>query len=253
MGVEVEPDRDRQPRRHRAHAAEQLALAVVRVLGDHRAVEREERGVAAAAHRADDGLGHLLVGGLLDVAGRVRAAPRPAPTISAPAFCATPRNPPSCVLVSRNSSIAAAPASGRNDASGVGTGENVLVSCIIIATTIFRRAMWSVLSPRVPVAAAPQSYTRAARLDRVAPAAHYRRRRASSRPHPHRGAAERPSAILETTTAERLATGFGFTEGEHRRDKGPPALGSPARSRADRNAATAGSCCSAPGTDWSSA
>ena len=106
----------------------------------------------------------------------MRAPPAIGTTISAPAFCATPRNPPSCVLVSRNSSIAATPASGRNDASGVGTGENVLVSCIIIATTIFRRAMWPVLSPRVPAAATPQSYTRAARLDRVAPAAHSRRR-----------------------------------------------------------------------------
>src|SRR5215813_2141021 len=57
-------------------------------------------------------------------------------TISAPISCATARNPPSWVLVSRNSSMAAAPASGRNDASVVGTGENVLVSCIIIATTI---------------------------------------------------------------------------------------------------------------------
>src|SRR5262245_49161439 len=61
--------------------------------------------------------------------------PRPAPRSRAPAFCATPRKPPSCVLVSRNSSIAA-----------TRTGENVLVSCIIIATTIFRRAMWSALS-----------------------------------------------------------------------------------------------------------
>jgi hypothetical protein len=42
-----------------------------------------------------------------------------------------------------------------------------LVSCIIIATTIFRRAMWSVLSPCVPAAATPKSYTRAARLDGV--------------------------------------------------------------------------------------
>src|SRR5215470_8565204 len=106
-------------------------------------------------------------------------------TISAPDFCATPRNPPSCVLVSRNSSIAAAPASGRNDASGVGTGENVLVSCIIIATTIFRRAMWSVLSSRVPAARAPQSYTRAARPDRAAPASHYRRPHELARPHAH--------------------------------------------------------------------
>ena len=134
----------------RADATEQLALAVVRVLGDHRAVEREERGVAAAAHRADDGLGHVLVGATARRSPTDARRAATGTTISAPAFCATPRNPPSCVLVSRNSSIAAAPASGRNDASGVGTGENVLVSCIIIATTIFRRAMCSVLSPRVP-------------------------------------------------------------------------------------------------------
>src|SRR5262245_23196464 len=61
--------------------------------------------------------------------------------ISAPISWATERNPPSWVLVSLNSSMAAAPASGRNDASGVGTGEKVLVSCIIEATTILRRAI----------------------------------------------------------------------------------------------------------------
>jgi hypothetical protein len=53
--------------------------------------------------------------------------------------------------------------------------------------------MWSLLSPRVPAAAAPQSYTRAARLDRVAPSPAQR--------------SDDLSAILETTTAERLATG----------------------------------------------
>src|SRR5262249_14618299 len=37
--------------------------------------------------------------------------------------------------------MAAWPESGRNDPSGVGTGENVFVSCIIMATTNFRRAM----------------------------------------------------------------------------------------------------------------
>ena len=59
--------------RHGADAAQQLALAVVHVLGDHRAVQREERGVAAAADGADDGVAHVLVGRALDVAGRVRA------------------------------------------------------------------------------------------------------------------------------------------------------------------------------------
>jgi DHA1 family multidrug resistance protein-like MFS transporter len=54
---------------------------------------------------------------------------------------ATPRKPPSWVFVSVNSATAASPASGRNDDSGVGTGEKVLVSCIIIATTSLRRAM----------------------------------------------------------------------------------------------------------------
>src|SRR5215831_20867672 len=39
--------------------------------------------------------------------------------------------------------MAAWPESGRNDASGVGTGEKVFVSCIIMATTNLRRAMSS--------------------------------------------------------------------------------------------------------------
>ena len=51
--------------------------------------------------------------------------------------------------MSWNSWMAASPASGRNDASGVGTGENVLVSCIIIATTIFFFSGMGSLPPRV--------------------------------------------------------------------------------------------------------
>jgi hypothetical protein len=46
-------------------AAEQLALPVVQVLGHHRAVQREEGGVAAAADRAHDGVRHVLVARLL--------------------------------------------------------------------------------------------------------------------------------------------------------------------------------------------
>ena len=74
MGVEVEAHRDRHPRRHRADAAQQLALAVVDVLGHHRPVQREEDRVAPAAHRAHDGVRHVLVGRPLHVTGRVRPA-----------------------------------------------------------------------------------------------------------------------------------------------------------------------------------
>src|SRR5262245_1103840 len=85
-------------------------------------------------------------------------------TISAPICCATDRKPPSCVLVSRNSSMAAAPASGRNDASVVGTGENVLVSCIIIATTILGAVIGGLLarhatSRKTPAASRPARYS----------------------------------------------------------------------------------------------
>src|SRR6266542_3548570 len=72
-------------------------------------------------------------------------------TTSALASWATWRKPPSWVLVSRNSSMACAPDSGRKEASGVGTGEKVFVSCIIIATTILRRAMGSALHVGVQV------------------------------------------------------------------------------------------------------
>ncbi len=43
---------------------EQLAFAVVIVLGDHGAVEGKENGVAAFPDLVDDGGRHLLVGGL---------------------------------------------------------------------------------------------------------------------------------------------------------------------------------------------
>ena len=180
VGVEVEPDRDRQPRRHRAHAAEQLALAVVRVLGDHRAVEREERGVAAAAHRADDRLGHVLVGGLLGVSRRMRAARDRHHDLGA-GLLRDAEEPAELRVGVAELLDRGRPGQRAERRQRVGTGENVLLSCIIIATTIFRRAMWSVLSPGVPAAATPQSYTRAARLDRVAPAAHSRRRPARAR------------------------------------------------------------------------
>src|ERR1700675_2734911 len=70
---------------------------------------------------------------------------------SALASSATWRKPPSWVLVSRNSSMAACPESGRKEASGVGTGEKVFVSCIIIATTILRRAIGSALHEGVEI------------------------------------------------------------------------------------------------------
>ena len=72
--VEVEAHRDRQGRRHRANPAQELALAVVHVLAHHRAVQREERRVAAVPDGAHDGVAHVLVRGLLDIARRVRAA-----------------------------------------------------------------------------------------------------------------------------------------------------------------------------------
>src|SRR5919204_422258 len=48
---------------------QELAPAVVHVLGHHRAVQREERGIAAAANAADDRVTHVLVRAALDVTG----------------------------------------------------------------------------------------------------------------------------------------------------------------------------------------
>jgi len=56
----------------------------------------------------------------------------------------------------------------------------------------------------VPAAAAPQSYTRAARPDRVAPAAHYRLRPNGFAPSPAQRSfrmSDDLSGILETTRA----------------------------------------------------
>ena len=72
LRVEVEADGDRQARRDGADASQQLAFTVVHVLGHHRAVQGEERGVAADADAADDGVAHVLVRAALDVAGRMR-------------------------------------------------------------------------------------------------------------------------------------------------------------------------------------
>ena len=59
---------------------------------------------------------------------------------SAPALRATSMKPPSEVLVPSDSLMAAGPVSAperAKDSIGVGSGENVFVSCIIIATTNF--------------------------------------------------------------------------------------------------------------------
>ena len=71
--VEVEAHRDGQARGDRADPAQELALAVVEVLGDHGPVKREEGRVAAAADRAHDGVRHVLVGALLHVPGGMRS------------------------------------------------------------------------------------------------------------------------------------------------------------------------------------
>ena len=78
---------------------------------------------------------------LLDVAGRVRAARDGHDDLGA--HLAGPRGGSrrAGCWCRGTPATAASPASGRNDASGVGTGEKVLVSCIIIATTIFWRAI----------------------------------------------------------------------------------------------------------------
>jgi hypothetical protein len=82
------PDRDGQGGADQPDAAEELALAVVQVLGHHRAVQREEGGVAAAADRAHDGARPCPRSAPSHVAGRVRAR-RHRTTISAPR-CARP-------------------------------------------------------------------------------------------------------------------------------------------------------------------
>jgi hypothetical protein len=66
--MEVEPERYGQPRRDGADAPEQLAFSVIEVLGHHGTVKREECRVAAVPDRAHDGVAHVLVGRLLDVA-----------------------------------------------------------------------------------------------------------------------------------------------------------------------------------------
>ena len=73
LGVEIERDGDRHVGRDLADAVQQLAFAVVVVLGDHGAVQGEQDGVAALLDLVDDRRRHLLVGGLGDQAGGVGA------------------------------------------------------------------------------------------------------------------------------------------------------------------------------------
>ena len=68
LGVEIERDRDRHVGGDLADAVQQLAFAVVVVLGDHGAVQGEQDGVAALPDLVDDRRRHLLVGGLGDEA-----------------------------------------------------------------------------------------------------------------------------------------------------------------------------------------
>ena len=140
MRVEVEADGDGQPRGHRADAAQQLALAVVDVLGHHGPVQREERRVAPAADGAHDGVAHVLVGALLDVARGMGAGGDGDDDLRAHLLgdVQEPAELGVGVLELLDGGVAGERA---EDASGVGTGENVLVSCIIVATTILRRAM----------------------------------------------------------------------------------------------------------------
>ena len=69
---------------------------------------------------------------------------------SAPALRATSMKPPRDVLVSSDSLMACGPLSAparAKDSMGVGSGENVLVSCIIIATTNFCATVTLLLLP----------------------------------------------------------------------------------------------------------
>ena len=66
--VEIQAEGDGQPRRDGADPPQQLPLSVVEVLGHHGAVKRQECRVTPGPDRPHDGVAHVLVGGLLDVA-----------------------------------------------------------------------------------------------------------------------------------------------------------------------------------------
>ena len=70
VGMHVERDADRQLRRQRADAPEQLALAVVVRLGHHRAVQVEQQRIAALGDRLQDARRHPFVGIALHRAAR---------------------------------------------------------------------------------------------------------------------------------------------------------------------------------------
>jgi hypothetical protein len=140
VGVVVERHGDRHAGRDAADAMRDLALGIVAVVDHHRAVQVEEHGVAAGAHR------------------RPRSGARASRTFSREALfdghdsAATGRDdlgafalrevevrPRAACWCRGSRSAAAAPYAGPspwpNDESGVAIGENVFVSCLTSART----------------------------------------------------------------------------------------------------------------------
>ena len=81
---------------------------------------------------------HVLVGGLLDIARRVSAGRHRHDELRTGLLRHVEEAAELGIGVSELLDGRLAATSGRNEASGVGTGEKVFVSCIIIATTILR-------------------------------------------------------------------------------------------------------------------
>ena len=139
VGVHVERHGDRRVGIDRADAAQEFALAVLEALGHHRAVQVEHDAVETAlSDGVADDAGDVLEGGILDRAARRRAGGdrqdhlRPF-ALGEIEIGAEPRagaaiGPDRRLAIERPR----APV-WPNRASGVGTGENVLVSCFIIA------------------------------------------------------------------------------------------------------------------------
>ena len=142
LGVEIERDRDRHVGGDLADAVQQLAFAVVVVLGDHGAVQGQQDGVAALLDLVDDRRRHLLVGGLGDQArgmgGRGHRHGEFGARLAGDLDEAAERGVGAFGLLRWQPGRSASPARAK-DLMGVGSGENVLVSCIIIATTNFLR------------------------------------------------------------------------------------------------------------------
>ena len=135
IGVHVERHGDRGFGVDRAQPLQEFSLAILQALGDHRTVQIEHDAVKSAARRRlADRLGNVFIGGVLDRAARrgtggdrqhdlgplalgeieISTEPGAGAAIGADRRLAIKRPRP-------------------NRASGVGTGEKVLVSCFIIA------------------------------------------------------------------------------------------------------------------------